>query len=103
MEELHLHTASFDVRGMHVLLERLTILLATYDMMGQPNPGEEIVYQTRLTFAEGLMRAFVAENAMKQSNYINRPRKSVDGVYAANLGKLNRERQELVVQSMLDF
>jgi hypothetical protein len=103
MDELHLHAASFDVRGMQVLLEKLTLILATHEMMGQPGPPREIVQQTRLAFAEGLMRAFVAENAMKQSKTTNRTRSSLAGIYAANLGRVSRETQELVVNSMLNY
>ncbi len=103
MDELHLHAASFDVRGMQVLLEKLTLILATHEMMGQPGPPREIVQQTRLAFAEGLMRAFVAENAMKQSKTTNGTRSSLAGIYAANLGRVSRETQELVVNSMLNY
>ena len=103
MEELHLHAASFDVRGMQILLEKLTLVLATHEMTGRSGPAHEIVHATRLALAEGLMRAFVAENSMKQSRYMKGSRISVAGVYAADLGKVSREKQELVVQSMLDF
>ena len=103
MEELHLHAASFDVRGMQILLEKLTLLLATHDMTGRPGPAPDIVHATRVAFAEGLMRAFVAENSMKQSRYMKGSRMSTAGVYAADLGKVSREKQELVVQSMFDF
>lgn len=104
MEAMHLHAASFDVRGMQVLLEKLTLLLATHEMMGEQGPSPETIQQTRLAFAEGLMRAFVAENAMKQSSFKNvSSQTSLAGVYAADLGKVSREKQELVVQRMLDF
>jgi hypothetical protein len=103
MEEMHLHAASFDVRGMQILLEKLTLIVATHDMTGRSGPAHEIVHATRLAFAEGLMRAFVAENSMKQSRYLKGSRMSTAGVYAADLGKVSREKQELVVQAMFDF
>lgn len=103
LEEMHLFTASFDVRGMQVLLEKLTIITATCEMEGKPNFAAEDIHGIRLAFAEGLMRAFVAENATKRSVYKKSPRVSVAGICAANLADVSREKQELVVQSMLDF
>lgn len=102
VEEMHLFTASFDVRGMQVLLEKLTIITAVLEMEGQPSSSEDI-QQIRLAFAEGLMRAFVAENAAKRFASKHTSIVSVEGVYAADLGKVSREKQELVVQNMLDF
>lgn len=103
VEELHLYTASFDVRGMQVLLETLTTLKATLDMEGQTDIPDYEIQETRLAFADGLMRAFVAENATKQSISNRVPRVSVEGLLAADLGKVSREKQELVVQRMLEF
>lgn len=103
MEEMHLHTASFDVRGMQVLLERLTVFTSILDMEGLKPSSSEDLQQIRLAFAEGLMRAFVAENAMKKSSFRKTPQISLVGVYAAELGKVSREKQELVVQNMLEF
>jgi hypothetical protein len=103
LEEMHLYTASFDVRGMQVLLEKLTVITATLEMEGQQPFSSEEIQQIRLGFAEGLMRAFVAENAAKKFAYKKMSQVSVAGVYAADLGKVSREKQELVVQNMLDF
>lgn len=105
MEEMHLYTASFDVRGMQVLLERLTVMVATLEMEGRTLVSSDEIQRIRLAFAEGLMRAFVAENASKKMAYSNNklPRVSVTGICAANLGTVSREKQELVVQSMLDY
>ncbi len=103
IEEMHLYMASFDVRGMQVLLEKLTIIIATFEMEGQTAVSPEDVQQLRLAFAEGLMRAFVAENATKKSAYKKSPRVSVAGICASGLAKVSREKQELVVQNMLDF
>lgn len=103
MDERHLHAASFDVRSMQVLLEKLAVITSNLDMEGQKPGSSEDIQQIRLSFAEGLMRAFVAENATKQSSVRKTPQISVAGVYAADLGKVSREKQELVVQKMLDL
>lgn len=105
IEEMHPYTASFDVRGMQVLLERLTVMVASLEMEGTTIVSSEEIQQIRLAFAEGLMRAFVAENANKKTAYSKKtlPRASVAGILAADLGTVSREKQELVVQSMLDY
>ena len=103
IEEMHLHMASFDVRGMQVLLEKLTVVTSTLDMEGQKPNSSEDTQQIRLAFAEGLMRAFVAENATKKTAFRKTPRISVAGVHAADLARVSREKQEIVVQNMLDF
>lgn len=103
VEAMHLFTASFDVRGMQVLLERFTSIVATTEMEGGKIASDDVIYQTRLALAEGLMRAFVAENATKQIPTSTMSRKSVAGVYSANLSKVSREQQEMVVQNMLEF
>lgn len=102
-DELHLYVASFDVRGMHVLMETFTVLKATMDVEGRTDISEFDLQEMRLAFANGLMRAFVAENASKKSLSNRIARASVDGLYSSDLAKVSREKQELVVQGMLEF
>lgn len=92
--------SSFDVHGMQVLLERFTIVAAAKDLEKAPLTPEE-TKGMRIALGEGLMRAFVVENATKRIH--TRPSKpSISGIYSADLGKHSREKQELVVARMLD-
>jgi hypothetical protein len=103
LEELHLYTASFDVRGMQVLLERFTVITSSREMERLKAVSAEETQKIRLALGEGLMRAFVAENVTKKIASSRVPKVSVTGIYASDLGKVSREKQEFVVQKMLDF
>eukprot|EP00934_Nitzschia_sp_Nitz4_P009432 Nitzschia sp. Nitz4//scaffold20_size174350//130111//132670//NITZ4_002119-RA/size174350-snap-gene-0.250-mRNA-1//-1//CDS//3329541860//9422//frame0 len=103
LEDLHVFAACFDVRGMQVLMERFTILTATAEMEKTALTTPDEILGIRHALAEGLMRAFVAENATKQLPSNSGNRASVAGVLSSQLGGVSREKQELVVQSMLDF
>jgi hypothetical protein len=103
LEELHLYTASFDVRGMQVLLERFTVMTSSREMERLKAVSAEETQKIRLALGEGLMRAFVAENVTKKIASSRVPKVSVTGIYASDLGKVSREKQEFVVQKMLDF
>lgn len=101
LQEKQDYNAFFDVHGMQVLLERFTVIAAAREMEGQPLPSEA-VREMRLALGEGLMRAFVAENGIKKAHN-GASKVSVSGIYASDLGKYSREKQELVVSKMLDF
>lgn len=97
--------ASFDVKGMAVLLSIFTIEAKAQNLKEQDgsektNIDEDELRRTRLTLAEGLKRAFVAENAMKRAAKSERSRTAG---YAANLSKYSREEQEWTVQTMLEY
>lgn len=93
-------TSSFDVHGMQVLLERFTIISAAKDMEKAPLTPE-VTKGMRLALGEGLMRAFVVENATKRiRSKASQP--TISGICSADLGKYSREKQELVVARMLD-
>ena len=103
LQEKKTYAAAFDVRGMQVLLERFTILMASREMEKQKPVSTEETQQIRLALGEGLMRAFVAENVSKKMASNKNPRASVSGICAADLSKFSREKQELVVEKMLEF
>jgi hypothetical protein len=103
LQEKQLYTASFDVRGMQVLLERFTVITTSREMERLKAVWAEETQQMRLALGDGLMRAFVAENATKKIASNRVPKVSVSGIYAADLGKYSREKQEIVVETMLDF
>jgi len=103
LQDKQLYTASFDVRGIQVLLERFTVMAASWDMEKQKSVSDDEIQQMRLALGDGLMRAFVAENVTKQTAFNRAPKVSVSGIYAADLGQCSREKQELVVERMLDF
>jgi len=99
--------SSFDVRGMGVLLSVFTIEtkareLRTRNVMLSEVEEEEL-QRTRLALAEGLKRAFVAENSMKRAAANRRSAASVLGIYPANFSKHSREQQELAVQRMMEY
>lgn len=137
--------AAFDVRGIQVLMERFTVAIACRDLMGLDDnnnesddknnndnntfspspptssslPRDEIV-QMRVALADGLKRAFVAENAtMKTSFYDNatssyhnsysnisssdKKKINIKGLYTSNLGTQSLEVQEKFVEQLLQF
>ena len=101
-------TAPFDVRGMQVLMERFTTVLACREVerVKTELASQEDIQAMRLSFSNGLMKAFVAENAQKKlSSSANRSTDttSVADICAADLGKYSRDKQEKVVERMLDF
>jgi len=98
-----LFVAAFDVRGMQVLLEQFTIVTKSLEMEKHISIPVEEAQEMRLALAEGLMKAFVAENATKNASHGRDSKVSVAGIYAADLGKHSRETQELVVSNMIDF
>ena len=103
LQEKKLYTASFDVRGMQVILERFTVITTSREMERQKAVPAEETQQMRLALGDGLMRAFVAGNAAKKNPSNSVPRVSVSGICAADLGQHSREKQEIVVEKMLDF
>lgn len=96
--------ASFDVSGMRVLLERFTVVMSSREMERlHPIPSEDI-HNMRLALGNGLMRAFVAENSNKSKNGMGSTKAtSVAGICAADLANHSRDRQEKVVELMLDI
>mmetsp|Transcript_15178 Transcript_15178/g.35174 ORF Transcript_15178/g.35174 Transcript_15178/m.35174 type:complete len:892 (+) Transcript_15178:74-2749(+) len=97
--------ASFDVRGMGILLSVFTIetkarALKEEDEAENSCLDENELQRYRLALAEGLKRAFVSENAMKRAARTRRPKMTV---YAANLSKCSREEQEWIAESMLNY
>lgn len=104
LHEQQSYSAPFDVRGMQVLMERFATIVAAREMEKAKPLSEADATSMKLTLANGLMRAFVAENASKKDNYRTGRKVSVDGIYSSNLGSYSREKQEMVVQNMLgDF
>jgi hypothetical protein len=103
MEGNQTYSAAFDVRGMQVLLERFTVIMATREVERLEPISKEDVYHMRLALGNGLMTAFVAENAKK--NKVDRIASagSVAGICAADLGKYSRDKQEKIVEMMLDI
>jgi hypothetical protein len=97
-------SASFDVRGMQVLLERFTIITASREVERLAPLSEEETNKMRTSLANGLMRAFVAENSKKKNAEFGKANNfSVAGVCAADLGKYSRDKQEKAVKMMLDI
>jgi hypothetical protein len=94
--------ATYNVAGMQVLLEVFTEVAASKDMFDQSLLPEEM-QEMRLALGEGLMRAFVAENALKKSSFAGKQKLNIQGIYAPELGKYAREKQEMVVSKMLEF
>jgi hypothetical protein len=96
-------TASFDVKGMGVLLSAFTINVEYMKMENRIDtlPPERI-YKMRLALAEGLKRAYVAENAMKAAAPKLPATLSAEGKYGAKFDNYSREVQELAVQNMLE-
>lgn len=95
---------SFDVKGVQVLLEQLTIIAASREVEGLEALPAEQVASMRLSLGKGLMRAFVAENAKrkpKSSRAVDE--KTISKIRAIDLGKHNLDTQERVVARMLDF
>lgn len=97
--------SSFDVRGMGVLLSTFTVITQTCNLQQHShfNILPEDIKQTRMSLAEGLKRAFVAENAMIKSPIRRSTKISVNEIYAANFSKYAPEDQERAVQMMLEF
>jgi hypothetical protein len=103
LHERQSYSAPFDVRGMQVLMERFTIMIASREIeKSSPIPENETTNMRR-ALGGGLMRAFVAENAAKKAALRSGRKVSVAGIYSADLGKYSREKQEMVVATMLDF
>jgi hypothetical protein len=96
-------TASFDVKGVGVLLSAFFI---NVEYMKVENRIETIsserIYKMRLALAEGLKRAYIAENAMKATAPKLTATLSAEGKYGAKFDNYSREVQELAVQNMLD-
>ena len=100
----HSYSASFSVKGMRVLLERFTIVMSSREMERLPTMPTEDVHSMRLALGNGLMRAFVAENSSKNMNVESSTKIApLAGVCAADLGNHSRDRQEKVVELMLDI
>eukprot|EP00536_Pseudo-nitzschia_multiseries_P000145 jgi/Psemu1/62505/estExt_Genemark1.C_30027 len=99
--------SSFDVRGMGVLLSVFTIETKAREVRSQnetlSEQEAEDLQRTRVVLAQGLKRAFVAENAMKRASAGRRSRASAERIYPANFSKHSREKQELAVQRMLEY
>jgi len=100
--------SSFDVRGMGVLLSVFTIETKARELRTQDEALTEVeredLQRTRQALAQGLKRAFVAENAMKKASVRRRSRGSSERViYPANFSKHSREKQEQAVQRMLEY
>ncbi len=89
------------VAGIQLLMETFTEVVATRDMLNSPIDENEIL-EMRETLAEGLMRAFVDENALKKQTP-QTSRVNVSGIYSPELGKNSKEKQEIVVRNMLEF
>ena len=96
--------SSFDVKGMGVLLSALTVVSKDAELPGKTAVLSSVdEYGMRLALAEGLKRAFVAENATKKSAAKRQPKTSVAGIYGANFARYTREDQERAVKAMLEI
>jgi Nup85 Nucleoporin len=97
--------SSFDVRGMGVLLSTFTVISKSIEVQQDSNCTilAADLQQARLALAEGLKRAFVAENAMIKSSVNRTPRTSVVGIHAANFARYSREDQERAVKLMVEY
>ena len=97
-------SSPFDVRGMQVLLERFTVVTASRELERLKPLSTEETMKMRTALANGLMRAFVAENSKKKRAVTNPSGNfSVAGIFAADLAKHSRDKQEKVVEMMLDI
>jgi hypothetical protein len=96
--------SSFDVKGMGVLLSTFTVATKAAEMAGDLMVLSSVdEYDMRLALADGLKRAFVAENATKKSALTRRSKLSVEGIYGASFARHTREEQEEVVKNMLEI
>jgi len=106
MQDKKKSVSSFDVKGMGILLSVFTIETKVGELKDQNElkTSPEELYRTRLILAEGLKRAFVAENSMKKSAASRRSNKtSAVGIYGANFARHSREEQERAVMMMLEY
>jgi hypothetical protein len=103
LHERQSYSAPFDVRGMQVLMERFTLMIASREIEKSKPISEAETSKMRLALGDGLMRAFVAENASKKAALRTGRKVSIAGIHSSDLGKYSREKQEMVVEKMLDF
>jgi hypothetical protein len=95
---------SFDVKGVQVLLEQLTVITTSREVEGlKPLPPSQID-KMKLALGKGLMRAFVSENAKrKPDGSAGVDDTDVSKIKAMDLHKYSRDKQERVVSLMLDI
>ena len=86
----------FDVSGMECLLMRLTEIVMATDEKHDDIP------KMRLAFAQGLMRAHIAENA-KRKSVASPPSSRMEGALSTNLTSYSHADQERIVAKMLDM
>lgn len=97
--------SSFDVKGVQVLMEQLTIITASRELEGsKAKISVEQTEKMKLALGRGLMRAFVSENARRKPDRS----REVDDMFvsqirAIDLHKHSRSTQEQVVRRMLDI
>lgn len=98
--------SSFDVRGIGVLFATLTILKEScgiYKKDSWPASAEDF-RTASASFAEGLKRAYIVENAANKLMYAKgKSHTSVRGIYGSNFSTRPREEQERAVKMMLDY
>lgn len=97
--------SSFDVKGIQVLMEQLTMITAIREIEGsRTKVSSGQIEEIKLSLGKGLMRAFVAENAKRKPD---RSREADDlaisQIRAIDLNKHSLSTQERVVQKMLDI
>jgi len=97
--------SSFDVRGMGILLSTITVETKAHELKEKSaekpaHTEEKEVMRMRLVLAEGLKRAFVAENAMKREAR-RRSKKSDERILTVNYHKHSIAEQEEAVRLML--
>jgi hypothetical protein len=89
-------SAPFDVSGMECLLMRLTEIVMATDKEHDDIP------KMRLAFAQGLMRAHIAENAKRK--IVTSPSSSrIQGALSTKLTSFSQADQERIVTKMLDM
>ena len=89
-------SAPFDVSGMECLLMRLTEIVMATDKEHDDIP------KMRLAFAQGLMRAHIAENA-KRKIITSPPSSRIQGALSTKLTSFSQADQERIVTKMLDM
>lgn len=98
------YSPSFDVKGVQVLLEQLTVIPLCHEIERTTPPSEELIKKMQLSLGKALMRAFVAENARRKGKHFDEPDDAqISQIRSVDLHKHSLRTQERVVQAMLDI
>jgi hypothetical protein len=98
------YCSSFDVQGIQVLLEQVTIIPLSLELERLKPIPENLLHKIRLSLGKALKRAFVKENARRKPDYSEKEDDEIDisKILSCDLHKYSIAIQERVVQFMLD-